>query len=435
MKIYRTSQASVGKTFCKPQNIFSQNVFPIFYSATMTSGVKWSPEGSSYAFRKINATDKVINYYGMINRGMIHTPEFKMHIVVSGENMIATLIFNKDQRKICEWSGSDAETKQCLMSLGLPMKTAQAEQSLDGLPVTICIGKSVYGYTRLTMVRRATNQAMSFEVWIEKSGLYCSVHCATTFIEQGYSQPSQIIQDPNKQKTYPVEVGVKLFRTMVQSAMDNGYVDSSSVMYIPVSANSSNWDFVLNDWLADRKPMQKQAQNFGGYYSGTVPDYAAGLVGTSSVDASQIASVFSGANDAIQMVNRFDGSLLRNIAFIFNFSKGGAYGVYLSELDKAIKTKVLEKQLATRGYKVTQENGMLMAEPTKDEIPADAVQQEINRLYQQIDSTGGTAIGINVSKVVSAAQMDADSIPSPDKNFLFQQLAILHLQPCHPCNC
>ena len=430
MKIYRTAQAPATKTFCQPQNVFSQNIFPIFYSATMTSGIKWLPEGNSYALRKINATDKAIIYYGMINTGAIHTPEFKMNIVLSGESITATLIFNKDQRKVCEWNGSDAEVKQCLMTLGLTMKTAQAEQTLDGLPSSIREGKTIYGYTRLTMIRRTINQAMAFEIWMEKAGIgHCSVHYITTFLEQQYSNPEQIVVDAKGNKTYPIDVGTQLFRTMIQSAMDNGYVDKRSVMYIPFGVNTTNWDFVLNNWLEGKKPMQKtaQAQNFGGYYSGNVPDYAANLVGTSSVDASQVASVFGNANDAIQMVNRFDGSLLRNIAFIFNFSKGGAYGVYLSELDRAIKTKVLEKQLTTRGYKVTMENGLLMAEPTKAEIPTDAVQKEIDRLYGQIDSTGGTAIGINVAKVIDAATQDANGIPSPDKNFLFGQLAVLHL--------
>jgi hypothetical protein len=53
--------------------------------------------------------------------------------------------------------------------------------------------------------------------------------------------------------------------------------------------------------------------------------------------------MFSRANDAIQLVNRYNSSLLSNVSFIFNFAKSGAYGVYLSALDRAIKTKVLQK--------------------------------------------------------------------------------------------
>ena len=89
--------------------------------------------------------------------------------------------------------------------------------------------------------------------------------------------------------------------------------------------------------------------NFGGYFNEEVPDYAGSLIGTPSVDASQISSMFSGTNEAINLVNSYTSDALSNVAYIFNFSKGGAYGVYIPALDRAIKTKALKQQLEQKG--------------------------------------------------------------------------------------
>ena len=67
------------------------------------------------------------------------------------------------------------------------------------------------------------------------------------------------------------------------------------------------------------------------------------------------------------MVNSFVPDALLNIAFIFNFSKSDAFGVYVPSLDRAIKTKALTQQLKSKGYDIVQEGDMLTAKPTKEE--------------------------------------------------------------------
>lgn len=151
-------------------------------------------------------------------------------------------------------------------------------------------------------------------------------------------------------------------------------------------------------------------QDFGGYYSGNVPDYAANLIGTPSVDASQISSAFGRSNEAIKMVNSFVPDALLNIAFIFNFSKGDAFGVYVPALDRAIKTKALTQQLKSKGYDIVQEGDMLTAKPTKDEKSPEQTEEEIKALWNQLESSGGTALGINVQKELDAARKNANIV-------------------------
>jgi hypothetical protein len=52
----------------------------------------------------------------------------------------------------------------------------------------------------------------------------------------------------------------------------------------------------------------KIAQDFQGYYTGNVPESAAGYLGSSAVDSSQINSIFGNASEAVNLVNRFDSS-------------------------------------------------------------------------------------------------------------------------------
>ena len=143
---------------------------------------------------------------------------------------------------------------------------------------------------------------------------------------------------------------------------------------MPEGVTSENWDFVSNSWkirpkelpqekipqpieeeeedeegfelsrFLSRRPNYRLSQDFGGFFTGEVPDYAIDILGTPSVDASQIKTIFGKTDKALQLVNEFDPSLLSPVSFVFNFSKGGAYGVYLSELDRAIKTKALKKR-------------------------------------------------------------------------------------------
>lgn len=177
------------------------------------------------------------------------------------------------------------------------------------------------------------------------------------------------------------------------------------------------------------KKIIKEAQGFGGYYTGNIPEYGAQFLGTSAVDASQINSLFGKSSEAINLVNQFDSSLLLNISFIFNFAKSGAYGVYLSELDRAIKTKALQKKLEQMGYVVKpSDQGILKAyapenAPRKNQ---EDIQKDIDKVYQDLESKGGSAIGINMNSILDASKKDASVSNSKDPS-IWEWIAILHI--------
>ena len=175
--------------------------------------------------------------------------------------------------------------------------------------------------------------------------------------------------------------------------------------------SSKNW------YLKKESQVQiGQQENFEGYFSGNVPEYAEQFIGTPSVDASQISGSFRGTSEAIQLVNMFSSEYLKNIAFIFNFAKGGAFGVYVPALDKAIKTNLLKRKLEQKGYEIQNENNMLVAYPKDKEADQIKVDEDIKGLWQQIESGGGTAIGLNVSGIVNATNQNVNKILSDIKN-------------------
>jgi len=235
---------------------------------------------------------------------------------------------------------------------------------------------------------------------------------------------------------------IKSLNKYIEMAKRNKYKVEGSIGYIPEGANKNNWDFINNipmsakaKYYADDtvtstskdNKIIKQSQDFQGYFTGNIPDYAIQYIGGPSVDASQVSSVFGKTNEAIDLVNKYDPSLLSNISFIFNFSKGGAYGVYLSELDRAIKTKALQKRLESKGYDVKpNEQGLLVAYSKDNSKDNEQIQKDIDYLYKELESKGGTAIGINMSSVLNASRQDASNIQSQDPN-LWEWLTILHL--------
>ena len=250
----------------------------------------------------------------------------------------------------------------------------------------------------------------------------------------------------------------KMMNDLVTTFRGSDYVDETSPYYIPIGAKPDNWDFETNTWskppgeeltpdvtrleglnneveegdilslFATAKGYRKIiAEDYSGYFSGDVPDYAVNFLGTGSVEASQVNAMFVKSNDAIDLVNKFDSSLLSNVSFIFNFAKSGAYGVYLSSLDRAIKTKALQKQLEGKGYKVEpNQQGMLIAFPTQEEKSQEDIQNDIDSLYQDLEQKGGTAFGINMNAVLSAAKQDALATGSQDPE-IWQWMAVLHL--------
>ena len=173
--------------------------------------------------------------------------------------------------------------------------------------------------------------------------------------------------------------------------------------------------------------LVKSAQDTSQYYSGPIPDPDSleQYVGTSNVEASQIRSMFNGVDDALKLVNQFDSSLLTDVAFIYNFSSGGAYGVYMSALDEKIKDAKLKKVMKTKGYEIQEmPNGSFYA--THKQKDEKAISDEIQAIRQQLGQTGATTFGINMNKVVSAAKADATESNITDQNDQ-RWLGVLHL--------
>ena len=180
------------------------------------------------------------------------------------------------------------------------------------------------------------------------------------------------------------------------------------------------------DLLGSSNKFKKTA-DYSDYYSGPLPEYGASMIGSSSVDASQISSSFGKTNEAISLVNQFNSSLLNNIAFIFNFSGKGAYGVYVPELDRAIKLRALEGEMKRSGYEVEiRDDGFVVATPTQEEKTRDQIQSDINRIWEQMEGKGGTVFGINTSDLLAEAQRDAEATGIQDPN-LWQWMAVLHI--------
>lgn len=279
------------------------------------------------------------------------------------------------------------------------------------------------------------------------------------YLESGQHEPFKIWRDCTPEGlALTKQEALEFFEAFITELKGVRFVDPTSFDYIPEDVNKSNWDFSWNrrlvepeeetdepkkeipgkspasgidieDLVGQSDKMKKEAQdfNFEGFYSGEIPDYALSYLGSPSVEASQIRSMFGRSDDAISLVNQFDSSLLQNILFVFNFGKSGAYGVYLSELDRAIKTKALKNKLEQKGYQIEVTEKGLTAFPKKgQEMTNEQVQQDIDSIYQDLQSKGGTAIGVNMNNVLNASKSDAAATGLKDPN-LWEWMAILHL--------
>jgi len=277
----------------------------------------------------------------------------------------------------------------------------------------------------------------------------------------------------NKVKSHPpkdtAKDGMSDFQGLIRTFKNMGFTDD---IFVPEGVSDENWDFELgvskqdaqsirdsfnakkldykyNDAKTDlgefddlsgygdfsikgsfkdrfTKVSQMNA-SISDYYQGPMPDASQldSYVGTPNVDASQIRGIFGGVDEAISLVNQFDSSMLVDVAFIYNFSGGGAYGVYMSALDEEIKNAKLKNILKQNGYQVEdQSNGGFYAthpDKTKEQIDGD-----IASYRQKISSSGATTFGIDMNKVVGAAKADASDANITDPNDQ-RLLGILHL--------
>lgn len=211
-------------------------------------------------------------------------------------------------------------------------------------------------------------------------------------------------------------------------------VENSSV---PSDICEANWDFDSNipkrlsnfckNAFAELN-KESQANPASSWYSGDLPDPKSlvGYVGSSSLDASQIQGSFNGVNDAIQLVNQFDSSLLRSVAFIFN-TAGGAYGVYVPWLDEQIKNEEVKAVLKSRGFDIEDSNREFFTAYSKNpNIGENEIAKEISNIKSQVHMQGGNTFGINMSKILSAAASDARESGLTDPKDIYD-ITVLHL--------
>jgi len=342
-----------------------------------------------------------------------------------------------------------------LSNINLPHEV-MAKQQVEAKAKKTMNGREIVDGIRLTRMRRSNFPAQSLEIYVFKSP--SDKHYTMAYSTMNLESGQKIIQEKSipiiTHSLAPNEEMVQEMRRQAEAAMQNkGYVDQTSSLYIPEGANADNWDFRYNTYKSNLVPenvsseadegsenltdllsqekmkVRKLGQEFEGYFAGEVPDYATNMLGTSSVEASQIQSMFGRSSEAIDLVNQFDSSLLSNISFVFNFAKSGAYGVYLSELDRAIKTKALQQRLEQMGYIVEpDERGLLKAYADKEsnDKTIEQIQSDIDSIYQGLESKGGSAIGINMRSILDASRQDAASTESQDPN-IWELMAVLHL--------
>ena len=303
------------------------------------------------------------------------------------------------------------KASQMKISVNVPIATGN---DAPEVPVQHIAHKPVYAYERLTRIHSKASPASILELFIWKRKMGYVTLFMMSNLETGAQGEPKPLANQNNKIVYPfAEAREVLHRYAERSKKTRDFVDSSSSVYIPEGATTSNWNFVLNTWKTGERPEQPtvqpivaepeldtqtdieqevqeqplqrpnrpdlrhlmaQNEDFEGYFTETVPENAADLMGSGSVDASQISGMFGKTNDAIQLVNQYAPGMLTNISFIFNFAKAGAYGVYVPALDRAIKTKALKKKLEGNGYRVEDEDGVMVAYPKDEEKTPEVIQ-------------------------------------------------------------
>jgi len=231
------------------------------------------------------------------------------------------------------------------------------------------------------------------------------------------------------------------YQGILKRLSNNGFVETSTSAK-PDRISEDNWEissnlprhlsvFCKNSFaeLEEKGIGVKTSQSnpASSWYSGDLPDPKSltGYVGSSSVDASQLSG-FNGVQDAIQLVNQFDSSLLRDVAFIFNTS-GGAYGVYVPWLDEQIKNEEVKSYLKSKGFEIDDTNpNFFTTKSNSQNVSEEEIKREINNVQSQVHMQGGNTFGINMSKIMAAAQANANEAGMTSPEDLYD-IAVLHL--------
>jgi hypothetical protein len=158
-------------------------------------------------------------------------------------------------------------------------------------------------------------------------------------------------------------------------------------------------------------------------------------IGGPHVSYEEIGAVLSQADEAMELVrsSSYAGNL-SNIAYIYNSTESGAFGVFDPNIDRSVKVKIVEEKMKSLGYETDFRDGHLYAwTPGKD---ASEVRDQMESLYSQLDIKGGLVIGINAAKIMEVSKKNLSDLStefSESENYLpidnsdLDQMIAIHL--------
>ena len=281
----------------------------------------------------------------------------------------------------------------------------------------------------------AVRRKIPVDNWIHHQVVSFKIDINTGYVKQGGYSRMPI-------RTLSSEADID-YGCLLTKFASEGYVSVENAnVKRPIHICEDNWDFETdlpkqlysfchNAFDALKVVKEKkvaQSNPASSWYSGQLPnpESLAGYVGTSTVDATQLTASFNGVHEAVQLVNQFDSSLLKNVAFIFN-TTGGAYGVYVPWLDEQIKNAEVKSLLKRKGFIVDDSDPSFFTAYSKDQsISEEDIKKEIENAQSQVRFQGGNTFGINMSKIMAAANADAKESGMLDPQDLYD-IAVLHL--------
>ena len=304
------------------------------------------------------------------------------------------------------------------------VKTIYLNEISSGAGNFHTVRMTTYEMTTGKMVRRGGDISTPYKTMQEAADAYLAV--IETLSSEGYKTLDKCQDYIPEGATYGTStIFSQEAMNHIREQLTNRTMDKAlEALEMGGDNNDISWD-PTGDMI--KKPAEKTAQT-NPWYSGNIPDPASlkQYVGSGAVDASQIASVFNGSSEAMSLVNQFDSSLLKNVAFIFNTS-GGAYGVYVPALDAKIKDEEAQSMMTSQGYKIEKNpNGGFRAYPKSPDVPTDKVKADMDQVYSSLKMQGGNTFGINMQKVMQASQQDCNdsNLTDPDD---VRMLTIMHL--------
>jgi hypothetical protein len=149
------------------------------------------------------------------------------------------------------------------------------------------------------------------------------------------------------------------------------------------------------------------------------------LVGTPRVDASEIAGIFPGALEAVQLLNSFSPGYLNKIAFIYKSDDTSAYGIFNPTLNETIHILEVKEELEKQGFNTVIDNNNKLYASAPNMSPEE-VKKKMEDIMSRKELEGGVAFGLNVSNILRSS----DEIISKNPNLTPEQQQKLKIAIC-----